>query len=59
MRKEWGGKEMREIVIKLTDEEANRKIEDEEENIMEAWKLIHREIENILTKYQIRYIDIE
>lgn len=50
---------MREIIIRLTDEEAERQIEDEEENIMPAWRLIHREIENLLTKHQIRYVEIE
>lgn len=46
------------IIIELSNDEAERTIEDEEENIRPAYELIIREIENILTKHQIRYDEI-
>lgn len=47
------------IVIEIHDDEAYRKIEDEEENIREAFKYLIRAIEDKATQYQIRYLGIE
>jgi|GEM_PF-4080204 len=47
------------IIIELSNKEANRQIEDVEENIRPAYKEIIRTIENICGEYQIRYVNIE
>lgn len=46
------------IILTLLNEEGNRQIEDEDENIRPAHALITRELENVLGKHQIRYQDI-
>ena len=47
------------IILHLTKEEAERKIECEEENIREAYRQVIRRIEDVCCEYQIRYIEIE
>ena len=47
------------LIVELNDDEAYRKIEDEEENIREAYKFLIRAIENEAAKYQIRYLGID
>ena len=47
------------IILHLTDEEAERTIECEEENIREAYREVIRRIENVCCEHQIRYIEIE
>ena len=47
------------IVVYLTEKEANRQIEDDDENIRAAYLQVVRELENVMCKYQIRYEEIE
>lgn len=46
------------IVLLLLDEEANRQVECEEENIRPAYQEIIRKIEDVCTIHQIRYHEI-
>ena len=46
------------IIVYLTDEEGSRPVEDDEENVMEAYRLVIKKIENVLGSRQIRYLDI-
>lgn len=47
------------IIIHLPNNEAERLLELEEENIRSAYREIVRQIENVMTIHQIRYTEIE
>ena len=46
------------IIINLPNEEANRQVECEEENIRPAYQEIIRKIEDVCAMHQIRYDEI-
>jgi hypothetical protein len=47
------------IIVYLTDEEASRQVEDDDENVMEAYRLLIKKLEQVMGGKQIRYLDIE
>lgn len=47
------------IIVRLSDDEAYRNIEDEEENIKAAYRMIIKEVEDTCAKWQIKYKNIE
>jgi len=47
------------IILKLSKEEAERKIEDQYEDTRTAEQVIIRAIEDVCTMHQIRFISIE
>ena len=47
------------ITVYMTDQEASRQVEDDEENVMEAYRFIIKRLEQILGGRQIRYIEID